>query len=137
MRYLGVDYGDVRTGLAVSDASAFLASGIGYISEGGMKNTACRVAKEAKERDIQKIVVGLPRNMDGSEGERSQVVRAFVALLQEETAVPVVLFDERLSTMEAHRYLNTTATHGKRRKKVVDTLSAQIILQDYLDKIRA
>ncbi len=133
MKYLCVDYGDVRTGLAASDISEFLASGIGYIKEGGMRNTARRVAEEAKKQGAGKIIVGLPKNMDGSEGERSQVVRAFVTLLEAETDVPVELYDERLSTMEAHRYLNMTGTVGKSRKKVVDTLSAQIILQDYLD----
>lgn len=136
MRYLGVDYGDVRTGLAISDEMAFLASGIGYISEGGMKNTAKRVALEAHTKDAKTIVVGLPKNMDGTEGERSRVIRAFVELLKAETELPIVLFDERLSTMEAHRYLNTTNTRGKQRKKVVDTLSAQIILQDFLDSKR-
>ncbi len=133
MKYLCVDYGDVRTGLAASDISEFLASGIGYIKEGGMRNTARRVAAEARNLGAGKIIVGLPKNMDGSEGERSQVVRAFVALLQEETDIPIELYDERLSTMEAHRFLSMTGTGGRNRKKVVDTLSAQIILQDYLD----
>ena len=72
--------------------------------------------------------------MDGSEGPRTEVVRAFVALLKEETDLPISLFDERLSTMEAHRFLSMTDTRGKKRKQVVDTLSAQIILQDFLDR---
>ena len=136
MRYLGVDYGDVRTGLALSDPSGLLASGIGYIKESGMRHTAVKVAEEAKTRGAQGIVVGYPKNMDGSEGSRTEVVRAFVALLQEETDLPILLFDERLSTMEAHRFLSMTDTRGKKRKQVVDTLSAQIILQDFLDRQR-
>ena len=136
MKYLGVDYGDVRTGLAVSDATGFLASGIGFISEGGMRRTAVRVAQEATARGAEAIVVGYPKNMDGSEGPRTEVVRAFVALLEGETALPVLLFDERLSTVEAHRFLSMTQTGGKKRKKVIDTLSAQIILQDFLDSKR-
>ncbi|MBQ8859144.1 MAG: Holliday junction resolvase RuvX [Clostridia bacterium] len=136
-RYLGVDYGDVRTGLAVSDLSGFLASGIGQVSPGGMRNTAHAVAEEAKKQGAVKIIVGLPKNMDGSEGFRAETVRAFVALLAEETDIPIDLADERLSTCEAHRYLQSTGTGGKKRKGVVDTLSAQIILQDYLDREKA
>ncbi len=135
-RILGVDYGDVRTGLAVSDPTGFLASGIGYIKPGGMKNTAIAVAAAASEQNAVGIVVGLPKNMNGTEGERSDVIRAFVALLAEETPLPIVLFDERLSTMEAHRFLSLSDVGGKKRKQVVDTLSAQIILQDYLDRCK-
>ncbi len=133
-KLLGVDYGDVRTGLAVSDISGFLASGIGYIKEGGMKNTAVRVAKEAADRGCIGIVVGLPKNMDGSEGFRADAVKAFAELLRAETALPICFLDERLSTMQAHRMMTLTGTHGKKRKESVDTLSAQIILQDYLDR---
>ena len=136
-RSLGVDYGDVRTGLAVSDISGFLAGGIGQVSPGGMRNTARYVAEEAKKQGVVKIIVGLPKNMDGSEGFRAEAVRAFVALLAEETAIPIDFSDERLSTCEAHRYLQSTGTGGKKRKGVVDTLSAQIILQDYLDREKA
>ena len=132
-RYLGVDYGDKRTGLAVSDISGFLAGAIGQISPGGMKNTAVAVAEEAARQGVVLIVVGLPKNMDGSEGFRAEAVRAFVALLEKETNIPVALSDERLSTCEAHRYIQAS---GKKRKAVVDTLSAQIILQDYLDAER-
>ncbi len=136
-RYLGVDYGDVRTGLAVSDISGFLAGGIGQISPGGMRRTAEAVAAEAVKQNVVRIVVGLPKNMDGSEGFRAEAVRAFVAILADLTPLPIALFDERLSTCEAHRYLGSTGTGGKKRKGVVDTLSAQIILQDYLDRERA
>lgn len=135
-KQLGVDYGDVRTGLAVSDPSGLIATGVGTIRPGGMRNTAREVAAAARERACVGIVVGLPKNMDGSEGFRAETVRAFVALLREETSLPIELFDERLSTVEAHRMMDLTGTHGKRRRETVDTLSAEIILQDYLDKAR-
>ncbi len=132
-KILGVDYGDVRTGLAVSDMLGFLASGIGTIRPGGMRNTAIAVAEEAKKQNVVLIVIGLPKNMDGSEGFRAEAVRAFAFLLAEYTDIPYVFYDERLSTVEAHNFLNLTDTKGKKRKEVVDTLSAQIILQNYLD----
>ncbi len=132
-KILGVDYGDVRTGLAVSDALGFLASGIGTIRPGGMRHTAEAVAKEAEKQGAVLIVIGLPKNMDGSEGFRAETVRAFAALLGEYTHIPYTFYDERLSTVEAHRFLSLTDVSGKKRKNVVDTLSAQIILQNYLD----
>ncbi len=135
-KYLGVDYGDKRTGLAECDISGMLASGITTIKEGGMRNTAVRVAKEAESRSCRKIVIGLPKNMDGSEGERSEVIRAFAEILGTLTDIPIDFYDERMSTMVAYRYLDVTETYGKRRKDKIDTLSAEIILQGYLDKER-
>ena len=136
-KYLGVDYGDVRTGLAECDISGMLSSGIATVKEGGMRNTAKRVAKEAHDRGCKKIVVGLPKNMDGSEGERAETVRAFVGLLREMTDIPIDFYDERMTTMQAYRFLDSTATYGKKRKESIDTLSAEIILQNYLDRERA
>jgi len=130
---LGVDYGDKRTGLARSDETGFLASGIGYISPGGMKSTAQAVAQAAADNKCEKIVVGLPKNMDGSEGWRAETVRAFAEMLSEITDCEIVMYDERLSTMQAHRMLSITDIKSKKRKQVIDTLSAQIILQNYLD----
>lgn len=135
-RILGVDYGDVRTGLAVSDPTGFLASGIATITPGGMRHTAEAVAAEAVKQGAVKIVIGLPRNMDGTEGFRAEAVRAFAALLAECTDIPYEFYDERLSTVVAHQYLSATDVGGKKRKAVVDTLSAQIILQNYLDAAR-
>lgn len=133
-KYLGVDYGDVRTGLSECDISGSLASGIGTISEGGMKNTAIRVAKEAESRSCKKIIIGLPKNMDGTEGSRVDTVRAFAEILSTLTDIPIDFFDERMSTMVAYRFLDGSGTFGKKRKGVIDTLSAEIILQGYLDK---
>ena len=132
----GVDYGDKRTGLAISDITEFLASGIGYITPGSMTATADAVANEAKERNVSKIVVGLPKNMDGSEGWRAETIRSFVSILSEKTECEIILYDERLSTMQAHRMLSITDIKSKKRKQVIDTLSAQIILQNYLDSKR-
>ncbi len=136
-KYLGVDYGDKRTGIAECDLSGQLASGITTISEGGMKKTAERVAREAESRSCKKIIVGLPKNMDGTEGPRADVVKAFTALLCEITEIPIEFFDERMTTMAAYRYLDGAGTFGKKRKEVIDTLSAELILQGYLDREKA
>lgn len=133
-RVLGVDYGDRRTGLAISDANRFLAGGIGTISEGGMRSTAKKVAAVAAERGAAVIVIGMPKNMDGSEGGSADKIRAFAELLRPLTAAEIVFFDERVTTMAAHQILNLTDTRGAKRKSVVDTLSAEIILQNYLDR---
>ena len=137
-RILGVDFGDTRTGVAVSDISRFLATGIGYISPGGIEKTADKIAQIAKEQKAGAIVVGLPKNMDGSEGFRAERCREFASLLFEklEKQIPVAMMDERLTTMSASRYLNETNTRGSKRKGVIDTLSAQIILQNALDRLK-
>ena len=136
-KYLGIDYGDKRTGLAECDPSGLIASGIGTICEGGMNKTAIRAAREAELRCCKKIIIGLPRNMDGSEGPRTDVVRAFADLLRTHTDIPIEFFDERMTTMVAYRFLGETGTYGKKRRDAVDTLSAEIILQGYIDKERA
>ena len=135
-KYLGVDYGDVRTGLAECDVSGLLAGPISTIAEGGMRNTAIRVAKEAESRSCKKIDVGLPKNMNGSEGARADTVRAFAKILSELTEIPIDFYDERMTTMEAYRFLDGAGTFGKRRKDVIDTLSAELILQSYIDRER-
>ena len=140
-KLLGVDFGDKRTGLAISNDSRTLASGITQISVGGMQKTAAAVAQVAKDRAVVGVVVGLPVNMDGSHGPRAQHAEKFAGLLREALAalaveIPVVMQDERMTTMAASRYLNETDTRGSKRKGVIDTLSAEIILQNALDKLR-
>lgn len=136
-KILGIDFGDTRTGLAVSDPSRILASGIGYISPGGIVKVADRITEIVREQNVVAIVLGLPVNMDGSQGFRADRVKQLAALLNERMpSVPVALFDERLSTMAATRFLNETNTRGAKRKTVVDTLSAQIILQNALDRLK-
>ena len=136
-RMMGVDFGDTRTGLAVSDPGRILASGIGYISPGGIEKTAAKVVELAVEHKVAAIVVGLPRNMDGSEGARAARCLEFAGMLSARLAIPVAMMDERLTTMSAARYLNETNTRGRSRKGVIDTLSAQIILQNALDRLKA
>lgn len=135
-RILSVDFGDVRTGLAVSDASRLLASGIGYITPGGLEKTVVAVAQSAKDERAVAIIVGLPKNMDGSEGSRAERCKKFARMLKEQSGILVTTFDERMTTMTASRYLNETNTKGKKRKGVIDTLSAQIILQNCLDRLK-
>ncbi len=135
-KYLGVDYGDVRTGLAECDVAGMISGGIGTIREGGMRNTAERVAREAVSRGCKKIVIGLPKNMDGTEGERAGTVRAFAEILSELTDIPIDFYDERMSTMAAYRILDGSGTFGKKRKAAIDTLSAELILQNYIDRER-
>lgn len=132
-KILSVDFGDARTGLAVSDATRFLASGIGTISVGGIVKTADRTAEIAREQGATAVVVGLPVNMDGSQGFRAERCREFADLLRERLpGVPVAMMDERMTTMVASRYLNETNTRGKKRKEVVDAVAATIILESYM-----
>ena len=135
---LGVDFGDKRTGLAVCDPSRIIASAIGVVSPGGIEKTALAVADVARERAVSAIVIGLPVNMDGSEGGRAARYRKFARLLDEalDKTIPICLFDERMTTMTAARFLNETNTRGAKRKEVIDALSAQIILQNFIDKLK-
>ncbi len=137
-KVMGVDFGDARTGLAVSDASRLLASGIGNVTAGGIEKTADAIAAEALRAGVVGIVVGLPVNMDGTEGARAAKCRKLADLLRMRLGenFPVAMYDERMTTMTASRYLNETGTRGKKRKGVIDTLSAQIILQNALDRMK-
>ena len=143
-KLLGVDFGDKRTGLAVCDKNRLIASGIGQISVGGMQRTAAKIAEIIKEENITGgVVVGLPINMDGSHGPRAEHAEKFARILGEILAedeatasLPIVMMDERMTTMAASRYLNETDTRGQKRKQVIDTLSAQIILQNALDRLK-
>jgi len=129
---LSVDYGRVRTGVAICDKGEVLASPVTVIKEVHQEQLAEKIAQICQERQAEQIVLGLPRNMDGSEGESAQNVRHFSEILHQATGLPVVLQDERGTTVTAHNYLNTTDTRGKKRKSVVDSVAAVIILEDYL-----
>ncbi len=131
---LGVDFGDARTGLALSDPTGLLATGAGCIRQSNLRKTAQETAAFAREKGAARIIVGNPRNMNGSEGSRSERVRVFAALLGELSGIPVELFDERLTTVSAHRFLADGGVYGKKRKNAVDELSATLILQDYMDR---
>ena len=133
---MAVDLGLARTGLAISDPSETLASPLGTISERKEDRLLQRVATCAAEQGAQAVVVGYPRNMDGSRGESARRAEAFAQSLEEVSGLPVTLWDERLTTVSAAGYLNQTDTRGKKRKAVIDTVAATIILQDYLESRR-
>ena len=136
-RLLGVDFGEARTGLALSDAARLLASGIGNIQGGGLERSADAILAAVAEHGAVGVVLGLPVNMNGTEGPRAERARMLARCIEErDPTLPVVLLDERMSTMAASRLLNETNTRGKKRKGVIDTLSAQIILQNALDRLK-
>lgn len=137
MRILGVDYGDARTGLAVSDPSGFLAGPVCVIHETDEAKILEKTAAQARALGVQCVVVGLPRNMNGTFGPRAEKAQAFADALGQALGVPVELFDERRTTITAASYMNETGTRGKKRKAVIDAAAATIILQDYLDARRA
>ncbi len=133
MKILAVDLGLARTGLALCDEAETLAFPAGVISERNRERLARSIAERAQAERVGGIVVGLPRNMDGSEGQSAQNARAFAQQLQELVEMPVEMRDERGTTITAHGFLNDTDTRGKKRKAAVDAVAATIILQDYLD----
>ncbi len=133
MVIMSVDLGKARTGLALCDKTEFLASPYKVIFEKSPQKLLQKVADAAKEAKAALIVVGLPKNMDGSEGESAQNARDFAAQLAELTGVETVMQDERGTTITAHSFLNDTNTRGKKRKNVVDEVAATIILQNFLD----
>ena len=134
-KIVGIDYGRSRIGLSVSDATGLIANPIKTVSEKHFPTQVSAVAEEIKKVNPSKIVIGLPKNMDGTEGESASLAREFGEKLFAETGVPIEFFDERLSTVSAHKLLDEMNVNGsKKRRGVVDTLSAVIILQNYLDK---
>lgn len=134
MIIMSVDLGKARTGIAVCDKTEFLASPYKVIFEKSPQKLPEKVAEAAKETRAELIVVGLPKNMDGTEGESAQSARIFAQNLTEITGIETVMQDERGTTITAHSFLNNTNTRGKKRKNVVDEVAATIILQDFLDK---
>ena len=133
MVILSVDYGRVRTGIAVCDRNEIIASPVEVIKETDSEVLAEKIAYIAKQKKAEMIVLGLPKNMDGTEGESAENVRNFAGILKEKTDLAVALHDERGTTVTAHRYLNMTDTRGKKRKAVVDSVAAVIILEDYMN----
>ncbi len=133
MKILAVDYGDSRTGLAISDMSELLATPITpQIEERSMGKVADRVAATAKERGAQLIVLGLPRNMDGTEGARAQKSRKLGGMIEEKSGLTVRMWDERQTTITAAGILSENGTFGKKRKAVLDSVSAGVILENYM-----
>lgn len=137
MRIVGIDYGDARVGVSVSDPLGITAQGVATVANRVYEKMLDSLVKIINEHSVQKIVVGLPKNMDGTVGERGEVTHAFVCDLKERVgSIPVELWDERLTTVQAAGILNVTNTRGKDRKNVIDTVAACIILQSYLDSLK-
>ena len=133
MIIMAVDLGKARTGLAVCDPSEFLASPVGTAPSYRQEELLEKICAEAAARGVEAFVVGLPRNMDGSEGESAAAARGFAEALSRRSGLSDALWDEGLTTVSAHNALNQTDTRGKKRKAVVDTVAATMILQNYLD----
>ena len=132
MKIMSVDFGDSRTGIAICDKSELLASPVCVIQEKHFPTTIEKTAEQVKETGAQMVVVGHPLNMDGSKGPRAQLCEEFADKLSELISVPVVLWDERQTTVTAIGFLNETNTRGKKRKQVIDAVAATIILENYL-----
>ena len=132
MRIMAIDYGDARTGIAISDLLCSLTGSTRVIHGRMQDKLIASIVEITRGSDIGEIVVGLPRNMDGSEGARAELCRQFAEKLGEATGLPIKMWDERWTTVEAHRILSDHNYHGKKRKDTVDAVAASLILEGYL-----
>lgn len=132
MRVLAIDYGDARTGIAISDALGMIVGQTTVIHSRRAEKTVEEIARLIREHRVERVVMGFPRNMDGSEGPRAELYREFAALVEASIQMPVVLWDERRTTVEAHQILSDCNYHGKKRKNTVDAVAASLILEGYL-----
>lgn len=132
MRVMGVDYGDARTGVAFSDLLCSIVGTTTVIHSRRQEKTLDQLCELVKQHEVGEIVVGLPKNMDGSEGPRAELCRQFSQALEEMTGLPVKLWDERRTTVEAHNILSAHNYHGQKRKDTVDAVAASLILEGYL-----
>lgn len=132
MRIMAIDYGDARIGIAVSDYSCSICGDAFTLKEWNMERAAATIVKEMNEREVTTIVLGLPKNMDGTEGERAQKSHDFAAVLTAHGACEIVLWDERRTTIDAHRILHTNGLKTKKHKAKVDAVAASLILEGYL-----
>ena len=133
MIILSVDYGDKRTGIAVCDKYEMLASPVCVLNEWNAEVLADKIVEVSKEKKAEEIVVGLPKNMDGSKGFRADACEVLGELLKQRTDIPIKFWDERLTTVSAHKILNENNVRGKKRKAVVEAVAAEIILQNNID----
>lgn len=136
MRVMAIDYGDARTGVAISDPSGLLTGFTTVIHSRNRETVLAQLAALCKERGADRLVMGFPRNMDGTEGPRAALYREFAASLEEAAGMPVRLWDERRTTVEAHQILSSQNYHGKKRKNTVDAVAASLILEGYLGYLR-
>ena len=131
-RIMGIDYGDARTGIAFSDLLCSIVGSTTVIHSRRPEKTLEEIGKLCKENEVGEIVMGLPKNMDGTEGPRAELCREFAGKVQEVTGLNVTLWDERRTTVEAHNILSQHNYHGKKRKNTVDAVAASLILEGYL-----
>lgn len=136
MRIMAIDYGDQRIGLAVSDLLGMLCGEAWTMNEWDMERASKRIAEEAAAREVGTLVLGLPKNMDGSEGVRAEKSREFKAMLERDSGLPVVLWDERRSSIEAHAILHASGKKEKQHRKTVDAVAASLILEGYLGSLK-
>ncbi|MEL4105571.1 Holliday junction resolvase RuvX [Oscillospiraceae bacterium WX1] len=136
MRIMAVDYGDARTGIAVSDATGLLAGEAFIITEWSEERLAEKIADAVQSRGVTKVILGYPKNMDGTLGPRAEKSAALAAALRENFGLDVVLWDERRTTVDAHRILSETGVRGKKRKQTVDAVAASLILEGFLQSLR-
>ena len=132
MKIMAMDYGDARTGIAISDPTGSIVGTALVIPSYNRDKTAAEIHRLMEQHGVGELVMGFPRNMDGSEGHRAALYREFAALLAEVTGMEPVLWDERRTTVDAHRILSDNNRHGKRRKETVDAVAASLILEGYL-----
>ena len=133
---MAIDYGDQRIGLAVSDLLGMLCGEAWTMNEWDMERASKRIAEEAAAREVGTLVLGLPKNMDGSEGVRAEKSREFKEMLERDSGLPVVLWDERRSSIEAHAILHATGKKEKQHRKTVDAVAASLILEGYLGSLK-
>ena len=131
-RIMALDYGDARTGVAISDLLCTIVGSTTVVNSHNTDKAIADIVRLAKENMVGEIVVGLPRNMDGTEGARAQLCREFAARLEEATGLKITMWDERRTTVEAHNILSQHNYHGKKRKNTVDAVAASLILEGYL-----
>ena len=132
MKIMGVDYGDARTGIAISDLMCSIVGSTCVVPSRNKEKAMADIVKLCKDNMVGESVVGLPKNMDGSEGPRAELCRQFASELEVATGLPVKLWDERRTTVEAHNILSQHNYHGKKRKNTVDAVAASLILEGYL-----
>lgn len=135
MKVMGIDYGDARTGIAISDLLCSIVGSTTVIHSRNQDKTLGQIKKLIEENQVSRIVMGLPKNMDGTEGPRAELCRAFAQRVEEMTGLPVALWDERRTTVEAHNILSAHNYHGQKRKNTVDAVAAALILEGYLGYI--
>ena len=136
MKVLAIDYGDARTGIAISDAMGLLAGFTTVIHSRHPQEVAEQIAQLVRTHGAERLVMGYPKNMDGTEGPRAELYREFAKLLEETAGMEVALWDERRTTVDAHRILTETGNRGKKRKEKVDAVAATLILEGYLAFLR-